>query len=408
MPITVTPYIPTNITVHLGPPDSPAENVTVPFREYIKNVASSEVYPTWHPAALRANILAQVSFALNRIYTEFYPSRGYDFNITSSTAYDQKFINGRNIFDSVSELVDDLFNDYLRRQGYVEPLAAGFCNGTTTTCSGLSQWGSESLAQQGQNSVEIIRHYYGDDVEIVTDAPEQEIRYSYPGTPLRQGDVSPEVQVAQVMLNRIAVAYPAIPQIQPVNGIFGSNMTASVQTFQRIFQLTPDGVIGKATWYTMVSRYTGVLRLSELASQGQTFYELGLSYRNNITYGQQGEQVSLLQYLLSMLSEFYLSIPNVTIDGAFGDETYNAVRALQKDAGLEETGIVDEETWNVLVDRFLSIDRTVLSNPAFFPYESTSGEVTPAVLYDYFAQNMGRFPGVSLELGSTDQERRER
>ena len=405
MPITVTPYIPTNITVHLGPPDSPAENVTVPFREYIKNVASSEVYPTWHPAALRANILAQVSFALNRIYTDFYPSRGYDFNITSSTAYDQKFIHGRNIFDSVSELVDDLFNNYLRRQGYVEPLAAGFCNGTTSTCNGLSQWGSENLAQQGQSSVEIVHHYYGSDVEIVVDAPEQDIRYSYPGTPLREGDISPEVQIAQVMLNRIAVAYPAIPQVQPVNGVFSSNMANSVQTFQRIFNLTVDGIIGKATWYTMVSRYTGVLRLSELASQGQTFYKLGLSYQNTISYGQQGESVSLLQYLLAILGEFYLSIPSVTIDGVFGSETYRAVKALQRDAGLEETGVVDEATWNVLLDRFLSIDRTVLSNPAFFPYESSSGEVTPAVLYDYFSQNMGQFPGVSLELGSSDRER---
>lgn len=357
------------------------------------------------PSRLACKYLGASLFALNRIYTEFYPSRGYDFNITSSTAYDQKFIHGRNIFDSVSELVDDLFNDYLRRQGYAEPLAAGFCNGTTSTCNGLSQWGSENLAQQGQSSVEIVHHYYGSDVEIVVDAPEQDIRYSYPGTPLREGDISPEVQIAQVMLNRIAVAYPAIPQIQPINGVFSSNMANSVQIFQRIFNLTVDGVIGKATWYTMVSRYTGVLRLSELASQGQTFYKLGLSYQNTISYGQQGESVSLLQYLLAILGEFYLSIPSVTIDGVFGSETYRAVKALQRDAGLEETGVVDEATWNVLLDRFLSIDRTVLSNPTFFPYESSSGEVTPAVLYDYFSQNMGQFPGVSLELGSSDRER---
>ena len=139
MPIIVTPYIPTYITVHLGTPDSDAENLTISFREYIKNVASSEVYPTWHNSALRANILAQVSFALNRVYTEFYPSQGYSFNITASTAYDQKFIKGRNIFDSVSTLVDELFTVYIRRQGFVEPLAASFCNGTTTVCDGLSQ-----------------------------------------------------------------------------------------------------------------------------------------------------------------------------------------------------------------------------------------------------------------------------
>ena len=165
MPIIVTPYIPTYITVHLGTPDSDAENLTISFREYIKNVASSEVYPTWHNSALRANILAQVSFALNRVYTEFYPSQGYSFNITASTAYDQKFIKGRNIFDSVSTLVDELFTVYIRRQGFVEPLAASFCNGTTTVCDGLSQWGSENMAQQGYDSVQILRHYYGDNIE---------------------------------------------------------------------------------------------------------------------------------------------------------------------------------------------------------------------------------------------------
>ena len=147
MAITVLPYIPASITVHLGPPDSPAENVTVPFPDYIKNVASSEVYPTWQPSALRANILAQVSFALNRVYTEYYRSRGYSFDITNTTAYDQRFINGRNTFENVDAMVDQLYTTYIRREGYAEPLAAHFCNGTTTTCDGLSQWGSQALAE---------------------------------------------------------------------------------------------------------------------------------------------------------------------------------------------------------------------------------------------------------------------
>ena len=149
---TIAPYIPESITVHLGSPDSNAENVTVSFSDYVKNVLSSEVYPTWEPAALRANALAIISFALNRIYTEYYRSRGYSFDITSSTAIDQKFINGRNIYENISELVDELFTDYLRKQGFVEPLAAKFCNGVTVTCSGLSQWGSQYLAQGGANS----------------------------------------------------------------------------------------------------------------------------------------------------------------------------------------------------------------------------------------------------------------
>ena len=170
MPI-ILPYVPRTITVHLGLPDQWAENVTVSFPDYVKNVASSEIYPTWEPAAIRANVLAIISFALNRVYTEFYPSRGYDFQITSTTQYDQKFIRGRNIFENISQVVDEIFNDYIRRQGYVEPLAAKFCNGTTSTCDGLSQWGSQELAQQGANSKDIIYHYYGNDIEQVVDAP---------------------------------------------------------------------------------------------------------------------------------------------------------------------------------------------------------------------------------------------
>ena len=172
---SVVPYIPSAITVHLGLPDQWAETVTVSFPDYVKNVASSEIYPTWEPAAIRANVLAIISFALNRVYTEYYPSRGYDFQITSSTAYDQKFIRGRNIFENISQIVDEIFNHYIRRKGYVEPLAAKFCNGTTTTCAGLSQWGSQELAQSGYNSMEILRYYYGDDIELVTDAPIQDV-----------------------------------------------------------------------------------------------------------------------------------------------------------------------------------------------------------------------------------------
>lgn len=404
MAIIVTPYIPNNITVHLGTPDSQAENVTLPFRDYIKNVASSEIYPTWHISALRANILAQVSFALNRVYTEFYPSQGYAFNITSSTAYDQKFIKGRNIFDNISTLVDDLFTTYLRRPGFAEPLAASFCNGTTSTCDGLSQWGSESMAQQGYDSVAILRHYYGENLELVANAPIQDIQYSYPGVPLRLGDVGPEVRVAQVMINRISVAYPAIPRLWPVDGIFGSDTEDAVREIQHVFNLAVDGVIGKSTWYMMVHLYTGILRLSELVSLGQTFFYLDFDYQQSLQLGQRGESVSLLQYLLAILAQFYLTIPDLTVDGIFGQETQAAVLALQMDAGLPQTGVVDEQTWDVIVDRFLGIDRMVLSNSQFFPYQSpSSGSVDPQDLYDYLAASPGQFPGFPLQLGDTDQ-----
>ncbi len=267
---TVTPYIPQRITVHLGAPDSNARNVTVNFVDYVKNVASSEIYPTWDESALRANIYAIVSFALNRVYTEFYRSRGYDFDITNSTAYDQFFVNGRSYFTNVAQIVDDLFNDYLRRPGFVEPLAAKFCNGTTVTCEGLSQWGSQSLAQQGYTAPQILRSYYGN-VEIVNNAPIRGITSSYPGTPLRRGTSGPSVVTTQVMLNRISQSYPAIPKISMVDGIFGAQTEAAVRKFQEIFNLDVDGIVGRATWYAMVRLYTAVTSLSELRSQGQRF-----------------------------------------------------------------------------------------------------------------------------------------
>lgn len=207
----VIPYIPQRITVHLGAPSSDAANVTVNFVDYVKNVASSEIYPTWEEAALRANILAIVSFALNRVYTEFYRSRGYSFDITNSTAYDQFFVNGRSYFTNVARLVDELFDDYLRRPGFVEPLAAKFCNGTTVTCEGLSQWGSQNLARQGYDTVRILRSYYGN-VEIVNNAPIRGITTSYPGTPLRLGNTGPSVVIVQVELNRISQNYPPSPK----------------------------------------------------------------------------------------------------------------------------------------------------------------------------------------------------
>jgi hypothetical protein len=265
---TVIPYVPQKITVHLGSPTSNAPNVTVPFVDYIKNVASSEIYPTWDESALRANILAIVSFALNRVYTEFYRSRGYDFEITNSTAFDQYFVNGRSYFENISRLVDDLFNDYLRRPNFVEPLAAKFCNGTTVTCDGLSQWGSQNLALQGYTSDQILRSYYGN-IETVLNAPIRGITSSYPGTPIRVGSNGPSVVVIQASLNRIAQNYPAIPKIPAVDGIFGSRTEASVIAFQRIFGLTPDGIVGPGTWYELVRLYTAVTDLAELRSQGQ-------------------------------------------------------------------------------------------------------------------------------------------
>lgn len=353
--VTVLPYIPRTITVHLGAPDAYAANVSVPFSDYVKNVASSEIYPTWDESALTANILAIISFALNRVYTEFYRSRGYDFDITSSTAIDQKFINGRSYFDSVSTIVDNIFDNYLRRMGFVEPLAAKFCNGTTVTCEGLSQWGSQSLAQQGLNSMQILRRYYGNNIELVNNAPVRGYTPSYPGTPLRLGSRGPQVTQAQVMLNRISQNYPAISRIYPVDGIFGEQTERSVISFQRIFNLTPDGIIGKATWYQLVRLYVGVNDLAELESQGQTFYRVNWQGSGTLQEGNTGQSVRQLQYMLRVVSDYIDTVPSVAIDGIFGPATQAAVIAYQRHAGLTPDGIVGTNTWHSLYNQVSGI-----------------------------------------------------
>ena len=399
----VIPYVPEFITVHLGPASQSAENVTVSFPDYIKNVASSEIYPTWELSALRANILAQISFALNRVYTEYYVSRGYPFQITSTTATDQKFIKGRNIFDNIDRLVDDIFNDYIRRQGFVEPLAAKFCNGTTVTCDGLSQWGSQELAQQGLDSMAILRRYYGNDIELVVEAPVQGLQNSYPGSPLRRGAAGPDVVVVQTELNRIGQNYPAIPKIQPVDGVFGQQTEEAVRRFQEIFGLTADGVVGKATWYRLVSLYVGVNRLSELVSEGQRMFGIPFQAPQAVSEGSPRNQVLMVQYFLSILAQFDPLIPFVTLDGIYGPATRQAVRSFQTSQGIPVTGTVDTATWNALYSAFEGIDVTVLSDDILFPAELQGLGNDP----DFYSQitRMTQFPGRELRLGDRDVER---
>lgn len=384
MPITVTPYIPREITVHMGPADQWAENVTVSFPEYIKNVASSEVYPTWSEAALRANILAQISFALNRVYTAYYRSRGYDFDITSSTINDQKFIKGRSTFQNIDRLVDDLFDTYIRRIGFVEPLSARFCNGTTVTCDGLSQWGSEELARQGYNSFDILKYYYGDNIELVSDAPIRDIPDPFPGV-LRSGSSGEAVVVLQVMLNRIGRNYPAIPRIEPVDGVFGSKTESAVKKFQQVFNLTPDGIVGKATWYRMVFLYVGVTKLSELLSEGQTYYQVSPpADGTTLREGSRGLPVSALQYFLSVIAQVQSNVDAVAIDGIYGPLTRQAVYSFQRNFGLTPTGVVNQATWLRLYDEYLAAAQSLNAGIPTSPEEI---ENTLAA---------GQFPGVDL------------
>lgn len=256
--------IPEFVIVHDGRPSENAANYWVPYATYIKNVASSEIYATWPEATLIANVLAIMSFTLNRVYTEWYPSRGYPFTITTSTAYDQKFVYGRNIFESISNAVDSVFTNYITRPDIVQPLFTQYCDGRRVTCPNwLSQWGSKELGDRGYSALNILRYYYGYDITLDTAQRVEGVPASYPGTPLRNGDSGPNVQIIQSQLKRIRQNYPAIPDLA-VDGIFGRGTEASVRKFQSIFNLTQDGVVGKGTWYRLSQIYTAVSGIAEL------------------------------------------------------------------------------------------------------------------------------------------------
>lgn len=342
--MTGIPIIPQYITVHLGRPDEYAANVTVPFVDYIKNVASSEIYPTWPENALRANIYAQVTFALNRIYTEWYRSRGYNFDITNSTQYDQAYIHGREIFSNISELVDELFNDYVRRQGNIEPLFTQFCNGTTVTCDGLSQWETVTLANQGLSPYQILQYYYGNDIDIVTNAPVGSVTPSYPGYPIGLGAEGRPVRIIQFRLNRISNDYPAIPKVD-IDGQFGPATQRAVRSFQQIFNLNADGVVGEATWYKLERVYTAVKNLAELGSEGYSLSEYSAQFPQVLQLGTRAVGVSILQHRLRVIGAYYDTIPTVSVDGIFGERTRDAVIAFQNRFGLSPDGIVGRQTW---------------------------------------------------------------
>ena len=377
-----TPYIPEFITVHLGPPDMEAPNVTVPFVDYIANVASSEIYPTWPENAIRANMYAQISFALNRIYTEYYRNRGYDFDITNSIAIDQSFVNGRDVFENVERIARELFTSYIRRRGFVEPLYAQYCDGVELQCDGLSQWGSVDLAERGYSPYEILTYYYGNNIDIVNNAPVMGVTSGVPTYPLQTGSTGDDVRTLQIRLNRISDNFPAIPKINPPFGIFSFDTEEAVKEFQRVFNLTPDGIVGRTTWYTVQQIYNSVKRLNDLDSEGLSLADVTKQFPGVLREGDSNVGVSALQYYLRYLSEFYSSIPATSIDGIFGASTLAAVRAAQREFGLAPDGVVGEETWKRIYDAYIGIVATI-------PLQYTEGNVIP-------------FPGVFLRIGVED------
>ena len=313
----------------------------------------------WPEQALRANIHCQISLALNRIYTEWYPSKGYSFNITNSTSYDQYYVHGRTVFDVMVRLTDDIFNTYIRKTGTVNPYYAEYCDGKSVTCPGLKQWGTVTLANQGRNALSILKYYYGNNIEIIRTNNIQSIPQSYPGSPLRQGSTGAAVFTLQRQLNRITKDYPFLGLLT-VDGIFGRKMTETVKKFQKQFNLTADGVVGRSTWYKISYIYVSVKDLAELTSEGETFsgtlpdssWNLGSSV---LKQGSTGSEVEQVQFWLSTLAQYESSIPSVTVDGVYGSGTAAAVRAFQRLYGLTVDGIVGLTTWTELYDQFRSI-----------------------------------------------------
>lgn len=380
-----TPVVPTGITVHIGPPEEAGKNITVPFPEYIKNVASNEIYPSWPADAIKANVLAQISFALNRIYNEWYPSQGYNFDITSSPAYDQTFNEDSQFFENISQIVDDIFNNYIVKGDQVQPLFAAYCDGINTTCDGLSQWGSVELARQGLSPTEILKRYYGNDIRIVYNAPVSPNIPSYPGFPFRLGSAGNYVRQLKVQLNRISNNYPAIPKIEEENIFFTTDMEESVKAFQEIFDLPVTGTVDKATWYEVKYLYNAVKKVADLASEGISIEEVEFPYGETLQLGDTGPYIRPLNYLLNFLSYIDTDIPKLNLSGEeFTEDTKEMVIAFQTSNNIEANGIVDKNTWNALLTAY-----------------NQTKELIPEE-YLYYEDKL--YPGIFLSLGMTGDD----
>lgn len=378
------PFIPENITVHLGAPgDAKARNVTMSFRDYIKNVASSEIYPTWPEEALKANILAIISYTLNRFYTKWYRSQGYDFDITNSTQYDHFFVYGRNVFEPISVLVDEMFDDYIRREDHIEPLFAAYCDGRRTMCDGLLQWGSADLAARGYSYIDILKHYYGDNIYIVYNAKERPIEVLYRDEPLKFGDRNNYVGWLQHMLNRISANYPAIPKIAPSDLAYDTETEMAVRKFQEIFDLPVTGITDQTTWKKVEYIHTAVKKLAELNSEGLTAKEINAPFPETLSLGNSGPAVRKLQYLLGVVGAYYRDVQPLTHTGTFDEQTETSVRSFQRVFGLPQDGVVDNDTLNDIYRAYIGI--------------------TEAVPVDPDAVNAVLFPGTDLSEGSSNE-----
>lgn len=378
------PTIPEYITVHLGEPEEYAPNIQVSFIDYIKNVAANEIYPTWPENALRANILAIISYALNRIYTEWYRSAGYNFDITSTTKFDQKYTPNHETYNTIDTIVDEIFNSYVVKEGKVNPFFTQYCDGRFTQCDGLSQTGTVGLAQEGLLPIQILRYYYGDDINIVSDAPVTQNATSYPGVPLKAGVIREEVRTLQRELNRIAENYPSIGIIPETNGFFGTNTETAVKNFQKIFNLPANGIVDEVTWYKIKYIYNNVKKLSELYSEGITLEEINPAFRQELKLGDSGTDVRVAQYYLNLIGFFDENIPITPINGYFGEDLRDTVFTFQSEYGLPITGKIDQRTFNLITKKYNNLIKDL-------PQE-------------YISLSESIFPGRPLSLGMTGSD----
>ena len=305
---------------------------------------------SWPEEALRANIIAQVSLALNRIWTEWYPSRGYSFNITGSPGYDQAYVNGRTVFAVMERLTAELFSTFVQRSGDAEPYFTEYCDGKTVTCPGMKQWGTVDRAREGMNALQILRYYYGNRVQLATTDNIAAIPSSYPGSPLRRGSTGTNVRILQKQLSRIAKDYPSFGK-PVVTGTFDEATENSVKKFQKQFSLTADGVVGRATWNKVSFIYVSVKDLAELTSEGETAegtQSTGGWPGTVLRRGSTGSSVEQVQFWLSDLAQFDSSLVRVTVDGSYGAATERAVRTFQQKQSLTADGVVGQRTWNTL------------------------------------------------------------
>ena len=389
------PIVPNNITVHLGKPDDNVRNITVSFVNYISNVASSELYPTWPRNCLIANIYAIISFTMNRIYNEWYRSKGYNFDITSSPVYDQAFVENRSTYENINNIVEEIFNNYIVKSGQIQPYFARYCDGRKTQCDGLSQWGSVSLANQGRDALSILKYYYGNDINIKYDAPVGDVLEGYPGYEIKLGNAGNPVLLIQRDLKRIRMNYPAIPNIKTDLGIYDEETVNAVKKFQEIFSLPVTGVVDKATWYKIKYIYTSVKKLADLYSEGLSEEEATFLYEDEINYGDTGIEVEYIHYYLDAIAFLDPDIPRLPTNSIYNDNSRTMVEAFQKKYKLPVTGVFTYQDWKVLKDTYNSILKS-------FPreYQDYINELYP----DYFltkgstGDDVKRFQKFLLEI----------